>query len=152
MTEKLAKVTFEDAAERMRDQIRSAFVEMLTPDQWRDMVRKELESFFQPRDVREYGSYGSWKTLPPLFNEVVADVFTKEVEKRAREIITDGHWRPEEGSFWCHGHFDCLVSSSIRAWLTDNAATLLDITLQRLIGKGAEDVLRALDPNRPNQY
>jgi hypothetical protein len=134
----LATVSLDDAAEKLRDQIKSAFAELLTPEQWRALVRKELDRMFEPRVGWEDGRKVE---LPSEFASIVRGLFTKEVERIAIGIIKTGDWHPESGSFWAWGQFQGRVSKHVEEWLTENASTLLAVTLHQLMGNTAQGIL-----------
>jgi len=141
MAGNIERVTFENAAEKLRDQIKTAFVELIPEDQWNDMVRKELETFFKERSVREHGSYGDWIKAPSRFNELVKEIFDAEVKNRVAWVIKSGHWHPDKGSFWEWDHFESIVSYGVKKWLNDNAEMLTLATVKSLIGNAAQSML-----------
>ena len=138
----IEKVTFQDAAEKLRDSIRSAFVEIIPEDQWKDMVRKELEKFFDPPTREDF----YYKTKVPtgeasLFHKMVREEFEKECRRRIAEVVHLGFWRPDKGSLWAYKHFSARVETMVKEWLSENADKLVWMLVSEMIGGAASAIM-----------
>jgi len=141
----IERVTFESAAEKLREQIKTAFVELIPEDQWNDMVRKELDQFFHGRkDSPDYEWINGKKCkvdYPSRFHVMVREAAEAECKERVKQVIHLGFWRPDKGSLWEYGHFATQVEKLVKAWLSDNAKMLVKVMIESMIGDAAENIL-----------
>ncbi len=130
-----------DAAEKLRDQIRSAFVELLTPEQWHAMVRAELDKFTKPSTTRD--NYGSRTVeVPSVLHTLCVDVFKTHVKAELNALLsnTDNN----VGGVYTGDGYRNLLSKIVKDWLTENAAQLVVTTIQALAGEAAQRLILSM--------
>lgn len=124
----------QDAANKLKDQIRSGFIELLTPEQWSAMITAELEAFLKPRR----GEYGR-DERPSVFRETCEKVFRELVEAQLKETFQG---EPFKASW------DARVGGVVKEWLTENQSQLIQSTILELAGLSAQSVLSAMAQRR----
>lgn len=70
MADELTKIDLGGAAQELRDKIRSAFIDLISPEQWAAMIQAELKAFTEPRRGSGYGNYAN-ETLPSAFQAML---------------------------------------------------------------------------------
>ena len=76
----LETVSLESAAEQLKDKIRSAFVDIIPPEQWKAMVENELKAFTQTRP----GAYNHSDRRPSVFSEICSSVYSDFIRDQVR--------------------------------------------------------------------
>jgi hypothetical protein len=67
--------------EMVRDRIRATYVSLIPEEQWTQLVKKEIESFFTEKETNEYSRVDYISS----FRRVVY----LELEKKAKEVVAD---------------------------------------------------------------
>lgn len=135
MTE-IARVSLESAAEQLRDKIRSAFVELLPPEQFQQMVKAELTAFM---DNNTNSHDARYNTRVSTFRSVCYDVFREHVTKDLKTLLASAEWQEQ----WKGGGGPNL-SDAIKAWLTENAQQIVAATIQELAGRAAQTLVQRI--------
>jgi hypothetical protein len=139
----IALPNLDDAAARLRDQIRSGFVGLLTDEQWQAMVRAELDKFTKPSTETDF--YGNRKVdKPSVLETLCREVFGEQVKKILLEIIAE----PVPGSRDSHdpisGQWRPAISKVLKEWLTENTEKLIISTVHALAGESAMRVFQMM--------
>lgn len=138
MAEDLAKIDLQDAAQQIRDKIRSAFVELITPEQWSAMIATELKSFTTDRPS-QYGQ----PSLSP-FKEVIRDELSKHLRAKVKEVLESPEW----GSAWDMNTQKYGPSEMVKQWLIENRDAVLTSTIQTMFGQALQDFIANVQQRR----
>ncbi|HWA29049.1 MAG TPA: hypothetical protein VG734_25590 [Lacunisphaera sp.] len=131
-------MTLENAADRLKDAIRAAFIELLPPDQWKAMVETELRRFMSSsRDT--YSNNGK----PSAFSELCEGVFREYVKAELKAMLATPEWQQQ----WSADGKQ-LLSDAVKDWLTRHQQELVISTVQALAGQAAQSVLSTLQFQR----
>lgn len=143
MAEEIQKLDLADAAEKLRDQIKTAFVAMIPPEQWQGMVKAELDKFCKPH--MQTNSYGPDTRVPSGLERVVQE----EAENKIREIVQT-QLQTEAWHTWGvdEAGNNEIVSDVIKSWLTENSDQLMAAVLKAMMGNAAQQVLENLQMQR----
>ena len=85
MSDDIVPIDLNKAAEEMRERIRMAFVQMLTPEQFQSAVRQELNRFMDPN-----------KTEKSTFVGICRGEFETLVKEQLGEILASNEWTSTE--------------------------------------------------------
>lgn len=142
MSEEQAIAAFNlgDAAKTLRDKIRHAFVELIPPEQWEAMVKKELESF--TKESVGVDQWGRSKTQPSVFSEVCKEVYRERLTEQVKALLASPEW---QGSYNGTG---VKASAAIQEWLTINADKLLIVVLNQMFGGVAQRMVQEMQSLR----
>lgn len=117
-----------EAAAKMRAQIRSTFIEMMTEEQFQHAVKAELESFMRSG-----------------FREICREVFVEHVKEQLRLELGKPDWYGEiEVRYTSSGEpirTQC-VGDAVRGWLTANSQQLVQSVLLEFMGSAAQRVVQ----------
>ena len=90
------EVNLNDAAQALREKIRTAFVELITPEQWDAMVKTELDAFVNERTVVINPGYSrDTKKLPSVFHEVCEEVYRAHLKGLIKAELTKPEWNAD---------------------------------------------------------
>ncbi len=140
MPEALERVTLENAAEQLKAKIRTAFVELLPEEQWKEMVAAELKRFTTPTQEKSYGMTNAIVT-PSAFSKICNDVLAEYVKTEMVALLQGPEWRGQWGQ---DGHE--MISVAIKSWLTENSQALIESTVQALAGGAAQRIIQMMRP------
>lgn len=135
MTNSIERVTLENAADQLKAKIRSAFVELLPEEQWKEMVAAELKRFAEPTTERNY--HGS-TTNPSGLSKLCHEVFTEHIKAELKALLASPEWQ----TVWTNQGYSLPVA--IKSWLTENSTRLIESTVQALAGQAAQRVLESM--------
>lgn len=140
MTEDLAKIDLTTAAQQIRDKIRSAFVELITPEQWSAMIAAELKTFTSDRP----STYRDVAPTPSPFKETVRDELSKFIREKVKEALASPEWQTQ----WDSTTQQYGPSEMIKQWLLENREAVLASTIQVMFGSALQDFISAAQRNR----
>jgi hypothetical protein len=118
MTQAIEPFNPQSYAEKLRDKIKSALVDIVPDEQWERLIKAEIETFFRSttRDTRSY----QWtETVPSDFQSVTRRILTEEACKRVKEMLNEPEWT----SVWADGRV--LAGQKITDILVANAGPIL---------------------------
>lgn len=137
----IAAFKLDDAAAQLREKIRHAFVELLTPEQWDAMVKAELRTFVEKRPAtRDPYGYVRDPEKPSVFHEVAEQVYREHVKGLVKEEMAKPEWQ----AGWNATENKQAISEAIKEWLTDNAQLLLQTTIHELFAYQAQAMVERL--------
>jgi hypothetical protein len=88
-----------DYVEAIRGKIRSAMVDVIPDERWDEMVKAEVERFFDGKDVR-VDNWGNTVRTTTGFKELVQKLLAEEVSARMRAYFSSPEWTAR----WSGGH------------------------------------------------
>lgn len=138
MTESIERVTLENAAEQLKAKIRTAFVELLPDEQWKEMVAAELKRFTGPTMTRDNYSARSTET-PSAFSKICSEVFSEHIKAEIKATLASADWQGKWGN---NGKEQ--ISEAIGVWLTANSKALIESTVQALAGSAAQQLVQGM--------
>lgn len=138
MTDSIQKLTLENAAEQLKLKIRSAFVELLPEEQWKQMVEAELKRFTQPTREQRYNG-GPFEEKPSGFEALCREAFTEYLKTEIKTLLQSPEWREKWGS-----STRPQISDAIQTWLTAHSAELIQSTVQTLAGQVAQQLITSM--------
>lgn len=117
-------------AEKLRDKIKSALVDIVPDEQWADLIKKEVEAFFAKKNVtRNYNNQIS--DSESEFSAIARQVLGEEAKKHIRAELETPGW----ADVWDNGRL--AGSESLRKLLMENApliiASAFDGTFQAVL-------------------
>jgi hypothetical protein len=138
MTDQIEKFDINAAAEKLKLQIRSAFMELLTPEQFKEMVSVELKRFLEPSS--EYSAYQA-KTIqtPSAFSKLCTEVFGEYVKEEIKQTLASPEWQAQWGQ-----ESRPKISAAIKDWLTANSQKIIESQLIALAGQAAQSLVENL--------
>lgn len=118
-------------ADQLRDKIRVDMAELMPPEVWRNLLKSEIEAFFEPRKITDYHGRPTGKTEPSVFRTVVESVIKDEAKKHLVDMLQ----QPEWAGFWeGHRHLAGIkIRDLIREAAPDIVAALLGDAIQRAV-------------------
>ena len=144
MTEPAAitTVSIENAAEQLKAKIRSAFVELIPPEQWTAMIVEELKRFTESTPA----THDRWNNVatsarPSLFSEICREQYSAVLREKVVEVLQS----PEFSAQVWNGE----VSKVIKEWLTENSEKLIQSTILALAGHAAQNLIATMPHYRP---
>ncbi len=137
MSEEIQKFDLSQAAAQLREKIRLAFVELIPPEQWEAMVKAELDGFLKERKGVG-GHYSSPVTLPSVFSQVAEEVYRAHVKALVKAELAKPEWNEQ----WNGERQE--IGTQVKAWLTENAQPLLQVTLKEMFGYAAQAMIDRL--------
>ena len=140
-TTAIEPVNLASAADKLKDQIRSAFAELLSPEQWRDMVRVELESFTKSHRVPNPNSYqGGTIEKQSVLREMCESAFRERIKAEVKEALD--RWSADK---WANG--ESAPSELVRQYFEQNADTLVKAAVSEMMLGGMQRVIQQLRSN-----
>jgi hypothetical protein len=141
MTEQaIEAVTMENAAKALKDKIRIGFAELIPPEQWEAMIKKELDSFLVERPDTDHWGNSRGNKKPSLFHEVCAEVFREHAKAAVKEALARSEWATRWNSEKAQNELGELV----QGWLTENADKLFHVVIQQTVGAAAQSFVSQL--------
>ncbi len=138
MAEAIERVTLENAAEQLKSKIRSAFIELLPDEQWKEMVAAELKRFTQ--ETEEFDRYQQRHVrAPSAFSKICTEVFTEHIKAQIKNQLASAEW---QGKWGAAGNQQ--ISEAIGSWLTTNSKALVEATVQALAGQAAQNLVQGM--------
>ncbi len=138
MTNTIERVTLENAAEQLKSKIRTAFVELLPEEQWKEMVTTELKRFTEHKPAERDG-YGNWRPEGSEFSKICREVFTEHIKTEIKSLLNGPEWHSAWGN---DGRQQ--ISSAIKAWLTEHSVSLIQATVQAMAGQAAQHIVSGM--------
>lgn len=145
-TEAIKKFDVNDAADRLKGKIRDAFIELLTEEQFKDMVLTELKSFTQGGSKYEH-HLGRHVQQPSEFSKLCRGVFEEYVKSELKKLLDS----PEYQTQWGNGD-RMQISDAVQGWLTKHRRELIETTVLTFAGNAAQHMLENLRNNLPGRF
>jgi len=79
----------------VRDRIKAEFVGLIPEDAWKQMVKAEVDRFFQQQDAYNYGYNEHRKALPTQFQTVVWKALEEDTKARVKAFLESPEWAGE---------------------------------------------------------
>ena len=79
----------------VRDRIKAEFVGLIPEDTWKQMVKAEVDRFFQQQKAYNYGYGNQEKILPSQFQEVVWKALEEDTKLRVKAFLDSPEWAGE---------------------------------------------------------
>lgn len=117
--------------EGVRDRIKATFISMIPDLQWEQMVKKEVDAFFQ--EVKREEDYNN-PTWYSQFQVVVWEEMTKHARKHIKEAIENFKSFQWDGS-------DVIMSEAVEKMIVKNSGMIL----RSLIGNMIQDAINKLN-------
>lgn len=117
-------------ADRVREKIRSAVMDVITEDEWDKLIRDELKRYFESRRVEN--SYNTPVFIPSDFSKQVT-AFCNEMVIEKMNKLFDEEWKLN--TLWPDGSggFDGVVSEKLREVILKDAPNIIAAWLTPLI-------------------
>ncbi len=125
MADELTKIDLGGAAQELRDKIRSAFVDMIPPEQWAAMIQAELQAFTKPL----HNTYGEARPSP------LQAMMRAELERIVKAKITEALASPEWSSF------DGAISAGVQRAILEHRDALIESMLKSMMGTAIQSAL-----------
>ncbi len=137
MTDAIEKFDINAAAEKLKAQIRSAFIELLTPEQFKDMVQTELKRFTEEQKHQDH--WGKVTPGPSEFTKLCREIFAEHIKTELKALLNSSEFQGQWGS---NGRQE--ISEAVRSWLTANSKELIQSTVLALAGDAAQQMVESL--------
>lgn len=118
MGEEIEKINTESLADKVKDRIRAAFVELIPEEQWKAMVSREIDGFVN--DKRDRWGNIQHAALPKIINEAL----TAYARDRVKKALESPHW---EGLASAD---EAKVNAAIEKLIQDNIGAVVMTVLQ----------------------
>ncbi len=103
-----------EALKSVKEKIKDSFVSLIPDEQWNDMVKKEVDSYFQAKE-EGYGHRG----YSSSFTRDVHNLLQKEVEVRVKKYL-----QSEFNEVW-HNDGVSVCNEKVEEFITKNAGKIL---------------------------
>ena len=127
MENEIKKFDINEAMKNVKDKIKDAFVDLIPDEQWNQMVKKEVDSYFEPKeekcDNRQYSSY---------FTKDVHSALQQEVKERTKLYLSinfNNTWF-ENGIPVCNTKVEEMITKNAGKILSDLIGGSIQIALQ----------------------
>src|SRR5690348_14979918 len=122
MSDAITAIDLNKAANEMRERIRMAFVDMLTPDQFQGAVKAELDRFMNPK-----GGDGT-------FAGVCREELTKILRVQFKELVNKPDWTGASIYDNVTGKSSYAAGAAIQEFLVENGPTIVKSYLNEALG------------------
>jgi hypothetical protein len=140
-TTAIEPVNLASAADKLKDQIRSAFAELLSPEQWREMVRVELVAFTKPHLIPNPNRYeGGTIERPSVLREMCESAFRERIKAEVKTELDK--WTSET---WSNDGLS--PSDMVKEYFDKNAETLTRAAVSAMMLDGMQRVIQQLRSN-----
>lgn len=126
MSEEVKKFDAADAMKSVKERIKEAFVSLIPDDQWNEMVEKEINAYFERKELK-YDTRG-WASN---FTKDVHSVLSEEVKKRVKEYLNSNFsntWH-ENGIPVCNAAVEDIITKNAGKILSDMIGGTIQISL-----------------------
>jgi len=126
MENEIKKFDVNEAMLNVKDRIKDAFVSLIPDEQWNEMVKKEIDSYFLVRE-EGYGERGRSSS----FTKTVHSVLELEVKERVKTYLTENFnnvWY-DSGVPVCNAKVEEFISKNAGKILTD----MIGGTMQQIL-------------------
>lgn len=142
-TEAIQKFDINEAADKLKTKIRDAFMELLTPEQFKDMVMTELKRFTEETSTRDNYS-GNRTPVPSEFSKICRGVFEQHIKDELKKLLDSPEYRTNWG-----GTDRMEISEAVQQWLTKHRRELIESTILTFAGSAAQAFLDNLRTHTP---
>lgn len=139
MTNNLAKIDLDQAAQQLVTKIRSTFVELLTEQQWKNMVETELKRFTETHREPIYAGGRETREVPSEFSKICREVFTAHIKSEVQDVLKSAEWQ----EVW-RSNGQPEISECIKQWLTEHSQQIIQSTIQSLAGQAAQQLITSM--------
>lgn len=126
MENEVKKFDVNEAMKNVKDRIKDAFVTLIPDEQWNEMVKKEIDTYFQKNEERyDNRSYRS------DFTRDVHSVLQQEVKERVKKYLTENFnsvWSAN-GTQICNEKVEEMVTKNAGKILADMIGATIQQTL-----------------------
>lgn len=133
MTEnQLTTLNMNDIQEQIKNRIKSAFVELIPDDSWKNLVQAEIDKW--TTDTKEYG------TIKP---SPLKALIAKEVEAKVREVINEELSKPEY-QFRYDGDSSCVPGKAIQEVIEKNIYQFVKAAYGEIVNQAVSNMANYL--------
>lgn len=128
MSGEIEKFDAAQAMKNVREKIKDTFVSLIPDEQWNDMVKKEVDEYFKPKDE----GYNN-RTQSSSFTRDVHQVLFEEVKVRVKEYLTANFtntWN-NKGVMVCDAKVEEFINNNAGKILADMIGTTIVNALQQ---------------------
>ncbi len=156
MADEIQKLDLNDATEKLKAKIQSAFVDIIPDEQWTAMIQGELEKFTTKTRVPQ--RYGDDLITPPAFETLAQGVLLEVAREKMKAKLNEADLLPDgqtmEGIIqeWLEANLDKMVSH----FLGEVVANIGGALMAAAAGSVGEIIARTLvsgvgvpDPQNP---
>ena len=120
-------------ADKVKDKIQAAVIELIPDEQWKGMIEAEINRFMQPRS--EYG-----KNYPAPLTKMIRDEIDNVMRERLQESLKSGELRP----VWDPDKGVDVTQDMVREAVKENAPELMAALLSNLMASTLSEMQRRL--------
>jgi hypothetical protein len=127
MENEIKKFDVNEAMKNVKDKIKDAFVTLIPDEQWNEMVKKEVDSYFQVKQ-EGYGERGSSSS----FTKDVHSVLGQEVKDRVKQYLTENFnntWS-NNGILVCNAKVEEMITKNAGKILSDMIGGTIQMAMQ----------------------
>ena len=127
MENEIKKIDVNEAMKNVKDKIKDAFVTLIPDEQWNEMVKKEIDSYFQSKQ-EGYGERGSSSS----FTKDVHFVLQQEVKDRVKQYLNENFnttWY-DNGVPICNAKVEEMITKNAGKILSDMIGGTIQMALQ----------------------
>lgn len=127
MENEIKKFDMNEAMKNVKDKIKDAFVTLIPDEQWNEMVKKEVDSYFQQKQ-EGYGERG----YSSSFTKDVHSVLQQEVKDRVKQYLNENFnntWY-DNGVPVCNTKVEEMITKNAGKILSDIIGGTIQMALQ----------------------
>lgn len=127
MENEIKKFDVNEAMKNVKDKIKDAFVTLIPDEQWNEMVKKEIDSYFQKKQ-EGYGERG----YSSSFSKDVHSVLQQEVKDRVKQYLNENFnatWY-DNGVPVCNAKVEEMITKNAGKILSDMIGGTIQMALQ----------------------
>ena len=128
MSNEVTKFDATEALKSVKEKIKDAFVSLIPDEQWNEMVKKEVDSYFQIKE-EGYGERGRSSS----FTREVHTCLQKEVTERVKNYLQDNFntvWS-NNGISVCNQKVEEMITKNAGKILSDMIGTSIQMALNQ---------------------
>ncbi len=103
----------------VRDRIKAEFVGLIPEDAWKEMVKAEVDKFFE---MQHDNGYGNRTALPSAFRRVVWEELGTATKAKMKEFLASEEWT---GKWDPQGNGNLLASEAVRKLVAEKSGEIL---------------------------
>ena len=128
MSNEVTKFDATEALKSVKERIKDAFVSLIPDEQWNEMVKKEVDTYFQVKD-EGYGERGRYSN----FTREVHTCLQEEVKVRVKEYLQENFnnvWY-ENGVPVCNAKVEEMITKNAGKILSDMIGGSIQMALNQ---------------------
>lgn len=121
----------------VKDRIKSEFVSLIPDDQWKEMIKKEVDAFFQERD-----SYPNRQRVSD-FTILVNTVLQEEAKARLHSYLSSPEFNTTYDQYG-----QPIASEAVKKLMVENSGTILMAMFGGIISAHMDGLRNSISVNR----